>query len=79
VRDWRRKYDYGVSRGEVQAFVAGNLCVEQFLAKYAVASRYNFSRYLCMFLKWLRVTDEDMVTLKVLLEKFKEGKVKISL
>lgn len=35
--DCRRKYDYGVSRGEVQGFVAGNLCVQQFLAKYAMA------------------------------------------
>jgi hypothetical protein len=53
--DWRRRYDYGVSRQEVDAFVRDNSCVEQFLAKYAVASRYNFSRYLCMFFKWLRI------------------------
>jgi hypothetical protein len=55
VVDWRRKYDYGVTRGEVGAFVDGNLCVRQFLGKYAEATRYNFSRYLCMFFKWLRI------------------------
>jgi len=53
--DWRRKYDYGVSRGEVDAFVSENLCVRQFLGKYAEATQYNFSRYLCMFFKWLRI------------------------
>jgi len=53
--DWRRKYEYGVERGEIEAFVGENLCVEQFLRKYADSSRYNFSRYLCMFFKWLRI------------------------
>jgi integrase len=55
LKDWRRKYEYGVTRGEVQAFIDGNLCVRQFLAKYSEASKYNFSRYLCMFFKWLRL------------------------
>jgi hypothetical protein len=53
--DWRRKYDYGVTRDEVQVFVDGNLCVKQFLGKYAPATQYNFRRYLCMFFKWLRI------------------------
>lgn len=53
--DWRRKYDYGVSWGEVDAFVAGNLCVRQFLGKYAKSTRRSFSRYLCMFFKWMKL------------------------
>jgi len=53
--DWRRKYAYGVSREEVEAFVSGNLSVRQFLAKYAESSQYNFGRYLCMFFKWLKM------------------------
>ena len=53
--DWRRKYDYGVSRSEVDAFVSENLCVRQFLGKYSESTQYNFSRYLCMFFKWLRI------------------------
>lgn len=53
--DWRRRYEYGVSRVEVQAFVSENLCVRQFLRKYAETSQHNFSRYLCMFFKWLRM------------------------
>jgi hypothetical protein len=57
--DWRRKYPYGVSRAEVGAFVSGNRCVQQFLGKYSEATRYNFSRYLCMFFKWLR-TRKDL-------------------
>jgi integrase len=53
--DWRRKYDYGVTGVEVEAFVAGSLCVKQFLRKYAESTRHNFSRYLCMFFKWMRL------------------------
>jgi hypothetical protein len=53
--DWRRRYEYGVTRGEVDGFVSENLCVRQFLAKYAVSTQYNFSRYLCMFFKWLQM------------------------
>ena len=53
--DWRRKYDYGVGGSEVEAFVAENPCVSQFLGKYAASSRHSFSRYLCMFFKWLRM------------------------
>jgi hypothetical protein len=30
-------------------------CVQQFLAKYAASTRHGFSRYLCMFFKWLKV------------------------
>jgi len=55
LKDWRRKYEYGVTRGEIQAFVDENLCVRQFLAKYSEASKYNFSRYLCMFFKWMKI------------------------
>lgn len=53
--DWRRKYAYGVGRVEVAGFVRDNLCVRQFLGKYAEATKYNFSRYLCMFFKWLEL------------------------
>lgn len=53
--DWRRRYDYGVSRQEVDAFIQDNTCVQRFLKKYAQSTRYNFSRYLCMFFKWLRL------------------------
>jgi len=53
--DWRRRYEYGVTRLEVEEFVAGNRCVQQFLGKYAESSRRSFSRYLCMFFKWLRL------------------------
>jgi len=53
--DWRRRYDYGVSRLEVDAFIQENTCVQRFLKKYAESTRYNFSRYLCMFFKWLRI------------------------
>ena len=53
--DWRRRYDYGVSRQEVDAFIQENKCVQRFLKKYAESTRYNFSRYLCMFFKWLRL------------------------
>lgn len=55
MKDWRRRYDYGVARAEVQAFVDRNVSVRQFLGKYSEASQYNFSRYLCMFFKWLRM------------------------
>jgi len=53
--DWRRKYDYGVSREEIDAFVAGNACVKQFLGKYAQTTQFTFSRYLCMFFKWIKL------------------------
>jgi hypothetical protein len=53
--DWRRRYAYGVSRGEITRFVEDNLCVRQFLGKYAESTKYNFSRYLCMFFKWLKI------------------------
>lgn len=53
--DWRRRYDYGVSGVEVDAFVAANLCVKQFLGKYAESTKRGFSRYLCMFFKWLQI------------------------
>lgn len=53
--DWRRKYEYGVSGVEVEAFVGENLCVRQFLGKYALTTRRVFGRYLCMFFKWLRM------------------------
>lgn len=53
--DWRRRYDYGVCRAEVDVFVSENLCVRQFLGKYSESTQYNFRRYLCMFFKWLRI------------------------
>lgn len=53
--DWRTKYEYGVSGSEVVAFVDANLCVQQFLSKYSVNSRRIFSRYLCMFFKWMKL------------------------
>lgn len=53
--DWRRRYEYGVARAEVEKFIGDNKSVQQFLAKYAESTRYNFSRYLCMFFKWLKL------------------------
>lgn len=42
MRDWRRRYDYGVSRQEVEAFVQDNKCVQRFLKKCAESTKYNF-------------------------------------
>ncbi len=53
--DWRRRYDYGVTRVEVDAFISENIGVKRFLGKYAESTRYNFSRYLCMFFKWMKL------------------------
>jgi hypothetical protein len=55
VVDWRRRYEYGVGRAEVDEFVNGNTCVKQFLGKYAESTKYTFSRYLCMFFKWMQM------------------------
>jgi integrase len=53
--DWRSRYDYGVTREEIDRFVRENTCVQRFLKKYAASTQFSFSRYLCMFFKWLRL------------------------
>lgn len=53
--DWRRRYEYGVTRQEVEKFVSDNKSVQQFLKKYAENTKISFSRYLCMFFKWLHL------------------------
>ena len=77
--DWRRRYDYGVTRGEVDVFVAENVCVRQFLGKYAESTQLSFSRYLCMFFKWLRIRKGLELSpgefLQVLCEKRQSGQV----
>jgi hypothetical protein len=37
----------------VEKFVSDNKSVEKFLKKYAESTKISFSRYLCMFFKWL--------------------------
>lgn len=55
-----RRYIYGVSKVEVESFVAENDCAEQFLGRFDRRLRgswFEYARNLCMFFKWLSVKE----------------------
>jgi integrase len=57
VLDWRRRFSYSVSNGEVAEFVEGNACVRDFLNRYEGngASYVEKAVGLARFFRWLRV------------------------
>ncbi len=53
----RQRLGFGVDRGEVEAFVAGNSVVSDFLGKFSKSSatHWEYARTVAMFFKWLRL------------------------
>lgn len=53
---WRFRFQYGLGREEIEAFVSDNQCVKSYLGKFrGKSSYYNYARTLGMFFKWLRL------------------------